>query len=335
MKKVLIGAAAAVTLVLLGVGILAYSAMHRPFKGYDNDVLLVIPHGSGTRDIAHQLTDSGVLESEWPFLLTRGLRRSATLQAGEYAFTSAESPWDVFSRLEQGDIYTFDITIPEGSNIWDIARILEQQGLFTEADFLTAAADPTPIKDLAPDAESLEGYLFPSTYRISHATTAKDLVQMMVEEFRRQWVALEPASQDGARLSPHQAVTLASLVEKETGLATERDLVAGVFSNRLEMGMPLACDPTVIYAARLAGNWRGTIYRSDLDREHPYNTYLNAGLPPGPIANPGREALEAALHPADTKYLFFVANPAGPGHVFSATGAEHSRAVQAYRAAQP
>jgi UPF0755 protein len=201
------------------------------------------------------------------------------------------------------------------------------QGIMTEEAFLAAASDPAPIRDLAPEAESLEGYLFPSTYRISHSTTPRELCRMMVEEFRKQWQKLG----NGSARSVHQTVTLASLVEEETGVPAERALVAGVFENRLKTGMRLACDPTVIYAARLAKKYRGAIYQSDLERDHPYNTYQRPGLPPGPIASPGSASLAAAVRPADTDFLFFVAKPEGGGHVFSATTAAHQRAVRRYR----
>ncbi len=179
---------------------------------------------------------------------------------------------------------------------------------------------------LRPEAESLEGYLFPATYRLTHKTTARELCRMMVDQFRKQWKAL------GGQAAPHATVTLASLVEEETGLAEERPIVAGVFTNRLRKGMTLACDPTVVYAALLLGKYRGTIYKSDLERKSPYNTYLNPGLPPGPITNPGKASIDAAMHPAETDALYFVARADGPGHVFSSTGAAHARAVQSYRA---
>ncbi len=260
------------------------------------------------------------------FLALRAIRPRAVLQAGEYQFIEAASPWRIFNRIVTGDIYYFDFTVPEGSNIWDIARLLETQGIMTEAEFLAAASDPALIRDLAPDAESLEGFLFPSTYRLSHATTAQELCQMMVEEFKKQWKKLAPEGR-----SAREVVTLASMVEEETGSPEERPLIAGVFTHRLRIGMALACDPTVVYAALLSGAYRGKLYSSDLKREHPYNTYLNPGLPPGPIANPGSAAIRAALYPAKTNYLFFVAKPEGGGHVFSATLAAHQQAVRNYR----
>jgi peptidoglycan lytic transglycosylase G len=197
------------------------------------------------------------------------------------------------------------------------------------ADFLRVARDPSPIRDLAPDAPTLEGYLFPSTYRIERSTTVKQLARMMTDLFRKHWRELQPSVEVNTAVNP--IVTLASLVEKETALAEERPLVASVYANRLRMGMPLDCDPTTIYAALLEGRYRGTIYRSDLDSHNPYNTYRHAGLPPGPIANPGLAALKAALAPAATSYVYFVARADGSGgHQFSDNIEAHNRAVEQY-----
>jgi UPF0755 protein len=226
--------------------------------------------------------------------------------------------------------------VPEGSNRWDIARIIEshsdirrsQRGTISAAEFLSASADPSSIRDLAPHAPSLEGFLFPSTYRLTHSSTAADLCRLMTAEFRRQWKKLNPSA------DVLKTVTLASLVEKETGVPAERKIVAGVFANRIEKGMRLDCDPTTIYAALLDNRYTGVIHKSDLLNQNPYNTYQNVGLPPGPIANPGSAALEASLHPAETDYLFFVAKAEGGGHVFSATRAAHEKAVAAYRHAK-
>ena len=185
------------------------------------------------------------------------------------------------------------------------------------------------IRDIAPDAPSLEGYLFPSTYRVERSATVQQLCRMMTDLFRKQWRELR---RPDSPANVNATVTLASLVEKETAVPEERSLVASVFANRLRLGMPLDCDPTTIYASLLDQRYHGTIYRSDLDSSNPYNTYKHAGLPPGPIANPGIAALKAALAPADTKYLYFVAKADGSGgHQFSETIEEHGRAVQKYR----
>jgi len=320
-----------VLLLCGGVAGAALYSLYSPYRGFENEVFVQVQKGAGTRGIAQRLADAGAIRYSWQFLLARAMHPRASLQAGEYRFSQGASVAEVFSRLARGDVYYFSLTIPEGYNMFDIARLLESDGIMPGEDFLRAAADPAvireTIRDVAPGAKTLEGFLFPSTYRVSHSTTAAALCQMMAGQFRKEWKKLVP---DGAA-DPLQTVTMASLVEKETGLASERPLVASVFENRLKIGMPLDCDPTVIYAALLENRYRGAIHRSDLDRKHPYNTYQHAGLPPGPIANPGASSLAAALHPAETGFLYFVAKPGGDGHVFSSNLAAHQKAVQSYR----
>ncbi|MCU1339549.1 MAG: aminodeoxychorismate lyase [Bryobacterales bacterium] len=305
----------------------ALYSLYSPYRGFEGDLFLQVPKGSGTRAIGQQLADKGVVRYPWQFWLTRAIHPGATLQAGEYRFDRAASVAEVFSRLGRGDVYYFSLTVPEGSNMFDIARLLESDGIMPAQDFLHAAEDPTLIRDIAPAAQTLEGFLFPSTYRLSHATTPAALCQMMTGQFRKEWKKLSP---DGSA-DIQKTVTLASLIEKETGAPAERPMVASVFQNRLRIGMALDCDPTVIYAALLENRYSGAIHRSDLDRKHPYNTYQHAGLPPGPIANPGASSLAAALNPAPTEYLYFVAKPGGDGHVFSSNLAAHDKAVTSYR----
>lgn len=314
-----------VALVLLaGAGVWILS---QPYKGFERDVVLQIPRGERTRGIARRLEAAGVVRSQWLLVAARLYQPNAKLQAGEYLFHDAASPLAVIGRLARGDVHYHELSVPEGSNIFDIARSAEQLGFFTADDFLKAAYDTSLIRDLAPNAPTLEGYLFPSTYRLTRGTTAKQLVKLMTDQFRATWKQIQPGQRNA-----HEAVTLASLVEKETGIAAERARVASVFRNRLGRSMPLQCDPTTIYAAMLEGRWRGKIHRSDLASAHAYNTYQHAGLPPGPIANPGRAALEAALHPEESSYLYFVAKPGSSReHRFSATLAEHERAVAEYR----
>ena len=313
--------------VLCALAGLAAWALVTPYRGFEKETYVDIAHGSGTGGMARQLAEAGVIHYPWQFWLARLTRPSATLKAGEYRFEKAASVREVFDRIARGDIYYFVFTVPEGSNIFDIARSLEAQGVMSAEDFLAAAEKPALIRDLDPKARTLEGYLFPSTYRLSHRITAAQLAKMMTEEFRKEWSKVSA----GKEADPHKSVTLASLIEKETAAADERPVIASVFRNRLEKGMRLECDPTTIYAALLEKRYRGAIHRSDLASANPYNTYQNAGLPPGPIANPGAQSLAAALDPADTPFLFFVAKPAGGGHQFSATMAQHEKAVIAYR----
>jgi len=301
-------------------------AILTPYKGFDSERFVEIERGMPSTAIARELAAQGVIRAPWQFLLVRAVRPSAVLQAGEYRFQEPATVVEIFNRVARGDTYFFEFTVAEGSNIFDIAELLEAQEIMKASDFLRAAGDPSLIQDLVPSAKTLEGFLFPSTYRMTHATTAEELCKRMTDTFRREWRKL-----DAPAVDPRRVVTLASLVEKETGVPEERPMVASVFSNRLSKGMRLECDPTTIYAALLEGRYKGLIHQSDLKNKNPYNTYQNVGLPPGPIANPGVQALVAALTPADTDYLFFVANPKGGGHHFSKTINEHEKAVAAYR----
>lgn len=319
-------AALAAALAALLIVVAAALSLTQPYKGFPLDVVTEIPLGTASRDTAGLLAEKGIVRYRWQFLLARVLRPRARLQAGEYRFAKPASVWEVFDRLVRGDVIHYELAIPEGFNVFDIARSVEQLGFVSAREFLEAARDTSLIAGLAPAAPTLEGYLFPSTYHVSRSTTAAQLCRLMTDNFRKQWNSLHP------RAPAHQTVTLASLIEKETSVAAERELVASVYSNRLRLGMKLECDPTTIYSAELVGRWRGAIHKSDLERDHPYNTYIRAGLPPGPIANPGLAALKAALTPAQTNYLFFVAKPGPSGeHRFSTDLAGHRRAVSDYR----
>lgn len=316
---------------MVAIALFVAWAVFVPYQGFSGETFVQLPRGAGSSGIARTLRNAGVIRYSWAFLLERAVRPSAKLQAGEYRFTNAAPVGEVFRRIARGDIYYFEFTAPEGSNMFDMARSLEAQGVMTASEFLEAASDPTLIRDLAPKAETLEGFLFPSTYRLSHATTAAQLTKMMTDQFRKEWTRLASVKNGDRQADPLRTLTLASLIEKETGVAGERPLVASVFTNRLAKGMRLECDPTTIYAALLENRYRGKIHRSDLASANPYNTYQNAGLPPGPIANPGTAAIRAALAPAETKFLYFVAKPEGGSHQFSATMTEHEKAVLAYR----
>lgn len=307
----------------------AYYSVTRPYRGFDKTVLLDFPKGAGTLAMGAQLAQARVIRYSWQFLLARALRPNVRLLAGEYQFTEAASVLAVFDRFVRGDVFYYELTVPEGSNMFDIAASIDRFDFLKGSDFLRAAHDPSPIRDLAPSAPTLEGYLFPSTYRITRTTTAPQLCRMMTDLFRKHWRELQASDHP---VAVNDSVTLASLVEKETALPEERPIVASVYANRLRLGMTLDCDPTTIYAALLEERYHGAIYRSDLDSPNQYNTYRHAGLPPGPIANPGLASLKAARAPAQTDYLYFVATPDGSGgHQFSKTMAEHSRAVQHYR----
>ncbi|MBI2955992.1 MAG: endolytic transglycosylase MltG [Acidobacteria bacterium] len=314
-------------LLLVFVGLLLW-----PYQGYEERAVVVIEQGLGRRAIADRLVEAGVLRARLPFLLYAYAQPHRTLKAGEYVFEGRVSPAGVFAKLARGEVHLYALVIPEGYTRWDIAEAVARLGLAPRQAILAATENTELIRDLAPEAKNLEGYLFPDTYRFARPADPRVMVHTMAERFRRVYTSLAEQAATPLKLTPHQLVTLASLVEKETGVAEERGLIAGVFHNRLARNWRLECDPTVIYAERLAkgGVFDGEVNVSDLERTSPYNTYLRAGLPPGPIASPGRAALEAALNPPKTNYLYFVSDTRG-GHVFSSSGAEHARHVARYR----
>jgi UPF0755 protein len=256
--------------------------------------------------------------------------RGGTLKAGEYRFDRPQKVGAVYEQIARGEVFTLTVTIPEGANLFDVAQRVQSAGLGTYAGFLAAAEKHAEmVRGMDPQAASLEGYLFPDTYHFAPDATAAQMLAIMVRRFQQEAALL------GLEGNLHRVVTLASLVERETPIEAERPLVASVLLNRLDRGMALETDPTVIYAALLAGRYRGTIYQSDLVAGSPYNTYRHVGLPPGPICNPGAASLRAAMAPAKTKYLYFVAagsDPQGESR-FAETLAEHEKNVAAYRQA--
>ncbi|HUB31868.1 MAG TPA: endolytic transglycosylase MltG [Bryobacteraceae bacterium] len=313
--------------LLVAAGGFVFYRAFAPYRGFEGPQTFVdIPRGTSTEGIAALLAEAGVVRSRWDFLAARAIAHGRVLQAGEYRFARPASPVEVYDRIARGDVFYYELVVPEGRNMFEIGAAVEQLGLFSAARFLAAARNPALIRDLDPVAPNLEGYLFPSTYRLSRHTTPEGLCRIMTGKFREVWKGLN------AGANVHHTITLASLIEREAKLPGERPEVAAVFVNRLERGMKLDCDPTTVYAALLAGRYRGAIYRSDLDSDDAYNTYRHAGLPPGPIANPGTASIEAALHPADSEVLYFVLRPDGSGgHQFSTTLAAHEAAVARYR----
>jgi UPF0755 protein len=310
---------------------LVYAPIGPPAGASDDNAIYVdIPPGTGTRTIAAQLQRAGVLGSRYAFLILRALK-GGKLIAGEYRFNHPAPATEVYARLARGDVYSIPLTIPEGYNLFDIANAVAAAGLASRDDVLATARTQTSlIADLSPHAPSLEGYLFPDTYRFPRHVTPNDILAAMVHRFR-QVAAQQNLNGDGTEILP-DTVILASLVEKEVSQDTERPLVAGVFENRLAHNMPLDTDPSIVYAALLENRYRGTIYASDLQSSSPYNTYRHTGLPPGPICNPGIAALKAALAPASTDYLYFVAD--AQGHTrFSDTLKDHTQQVETYRRA--
>jgi UPF0755 protein len=327
--------------VLLGVGAVVF-LLESSF-GPSYETFVEVAPGTSSRQIAREFEQQGIIRTRYGFDLWRLMERlralggvggdagGGTLKAGEYRFDHPARISEVYDRLRRGDVYTIAVTIPEGSNLFDIAARIEAAQLGAKEDFERVAQQDTAlVSDLDPHAASLEGYLFPDTYHFGRRTTANQMAAAMVRRFRAQ------AATVGLQGDVHRVVTMASLIERETPIEKERPLVASVFSNRLTKDMPLMTDPSVIYAAMLAGHYRGTIYQSDLNSDSPYNTYKRTGLPPGPICNPGMASLNAAMNPARTNYLYFVAASADPsGHSrFAATLEEHQKNVLAYRRAE-
>ena len=292
---------------------------------------LLLRSGYSTRRIAAELRKAGVIRSELAFRLWHELHPKPSLKAGEYRFEREATLRQVYDRIARGDIYFHVVTIPEGYTMFDIAKAMEDAGLGSAADFVHVAETQTPlISDLAPDAKSLEGYLFPNTYQFTRTESLEEMAAAMVHQFR------QVAQQTGLTSRPNsdvpQVVTMASIIEKETAAPEERPLVASVYYNRLAQRIALDADPSVIYGELLAGTYQGSLHHADMAVNSPYNTYRFPGLPPGPIGNPGRSALEAAMHPDSTNFLYFVSDGNGH-HRFARNLEEHNRNVAAYRRA--
>jgi UPF0755 protein len=315
-------------LILIAVAIAGY-VVYTPF-GPHTETFVEIAPGTPSSTIAAELQQNGIIRSRYAFDVMH-LRRHRTLKAGEYRFDHPATMAEVYARMVRGDVYTITLKIPEGYNIFDIAQAVADAGLGSRDAFLAAERQHTELIAWLPPTgrlpQSLEGYLFPDTYSFSRHATPVQMLTVMVRRFRR------AAAQIGLGGQMQQTVIMASLVEKEVNQSTERPLVAGVFTNRMARGMPLATDPTVIYAALLDGRWTGVIHASDLQADSPYNTYKHTGLPPGPICNPGIASLRAAMDPAKTDYLYFVSDAVGHSR-FSTDLKEHAAQVQAYREAQ-
>jgi UPF0755 protein len=311
---------------------LIYGRVREPYRAYQGVERFVdIPQGAGSRTIGQRLVDAGVVHDLLTYRVALWLSGEGRhLKAGEYRFDHPLTPGEVIDKIARGDVYVIHITFPEGLTMFDMAQLFESHGLGPAADFLVAAKDPTPIREIDRDAKTLEGYLFPETYALPRHADAHQLVHQMVEQFRHAFTPELRAAAAEKNLTPHQVVTLASIVEKETGRADERPTVAAVYANRLRIGMALQCDPTVIYALALAGRYTGNLHKDDLQVDSPYNTYRYPGLPPGPIASPGRASLDAAVHPADADFLYFVSRNDG-SHVFARTLDEHNRNVQKFQ----
>ncbi len=313
--------------ILFAISALAGWLLLFPY-GPEAETFVEIPPHTGTLAIAHALQGGGIVRNHWAFAAFREVE-GGTLKAGEYRFDHPASMLDVYRRLRRGDVYTVAVVIPEGYNLFEIAAAVEGAKLAPHEEFLSAAeVNVQLVHRWDPKAASVEGYLFPDTYRFSRHATPQRMLEAMTHRFEQEASRLGLAGPEVRR-----TVIMASLVEREVHLDAERPVVAGVFENRLRLGMPLQTDPAVVYASILRGTWTGVIHQSELHSDSPYNTYIHAGLPPGPICNPGVAALRAALHPAPTDFLYFVANADGSTH-FARDLREHSANVLAYRAGQ-
>ncbi|MGA8500059.1 MAG: endolytic transglycosylase MltG [Candidatus Sulfotelmatobacter sp.] len=349
-------------LALIFVAVLAFAgwfawALLTPVEPPGKTFVMLRP-GYSTHRIAAELKSAGIIRSEKAFILWHYFRRHRSLKAGEYLFENPANIIDLQKRLRRGDVYFHTVVVPEGFTMFDIARAIEAAGLGPADDFLKVAqSDTALIADLAPNAPSLEGYLFPDTYEFSRMQTMQEMAATMVRQFRQvaRQIGLIEAPEGVAISSPNsphidaqtsaaprdpsaapteieRTVIMASIVEKETAVADERPLVASVYYNRLEKKIALDADPSIIYAELLAGTYTGALHHDDMHFDSPYNTYRHTGLPPGPIGNPGKSALEAAMHPAQSDYYYFVADAQGH-HRFARTMEEHNKNVDAYRRA--
>jgi UPF0755 protein len=339
MKRLLFVLLVIIVLSLVGSGAWVYRDLHTPITHNKAEQFIDIPKGTSPGAVVKKLAAEGVIKHEWPLKIYLKLTgKSSTFRAGEYEFPSPISPLLVLEKLQQGQRRLNRITIIEGWTRWDIARAMMQVPQFqlkSEAQALQLMDNVSLIRDLDPAAPNLEGYLYPDTYEFAPETSAADLIEVMVKRFRSVWKPDWISRAHALGMTPRQIVTVASIIETEAKLATERPIVASVIYNRLQKNIPLAVDSAVIYASKLEGKWRydGKVYKSDIERRSPYNTRLNVGLPPGPVASPGESSLNAAVNPATTDYLYYVRNPARDdgAHNFYNNGGDFENGVQALR----
>jgi UPF0755 protein len=328
-KLAIVAILAIVTVVGAAVffGTVMWTRITELYKGYDSaEQFVEVPSGASAAEVRRRLVEKGVVRDD---LTARAAiywtGTAQQLRAGEYQFSRPMKAVDVFARIAKGDVFTRRLTFREGLTIVEMAQEYEAAGFGQAQDFIEAAGNASLVQDLDPDADDLEGYLFPETYTLSRVTTASQLIAAMVQGFRRSAPELRERAQSQG-FTVRQIVALASLIEKETGKAEERPLVSAVYRNRIRLNMGMQADPTVVYALQKAGKYDGNIRRADLSFDSPYNTYRYPGLPPGPIAAPGQASIDAALAPADVKYLYFVSRNDG-SHVFAETLAAHNANV--------
>jgi UPF0755 protein len=309
-----------------------HGRLSTPYRAFSGDEVFVeLPAGTTVSGMAQRLADAGVVSDPMTFRIAARLSGAdRQLQAGEYRFSEPMSAFQVVTKIAEGDVFTRPVTFPEGLTIKEMGVVFENGGLGSASAFEKAATNTTLAAGFDPGARSLEGYLFPSTYALGRQAGADATVRAMVEAFDRAFDPELRAAAAARGMSVREVVTLASLIEKETAQAAERPIVSAVYHNRLKRRIPLQCDPTVVYALMRAGTWTGNIRKQDLQIKSPFNTYVYPGLPPGPIASPGRASIDAAIRPADVPYLYFVSKNDGT-HVFAETLAEHNRNVEQWQ----
>lgn len=339
MKRILLALLLLILVTVSASAIWVYRDLHTPVAHSKHGQRVEIPRGSSPTKVVSKLADEGIIKHTWPLTVYLKLTANGSqLKSGEYDFPSPISPLGVFARLREGEQRLLRLTVVEGWTRWDISNAMfkiPELHLDDATAALPLMNNVSLIADLDPKATNLEGYLFPDTYDFPPDAKPADIVAMMVKRFRKEW---KPEWSERARnlgFSPREIVTTASLVETEAKLNEDRPLIASVIYNRLQKQMALAVDSTIIYASKLEGKWRndGKVYKSDVDRRSPYNTRLHSGLPPGPVASPGKSSLDAALHPAQTDYLYYVREPSrnDGAHNFYSDGNGFAQGVKALR----
>jgi conserved hypothetical protein, YceG family len=345
--KILFALAALAIIVAIGVFYWAFNNLSQPVEHAKSNQYIVIERGSSPGQIIDKLAAEGIVANPWLLrIYARTLGDTSKMQAGEYKFESPITPLQVLAELEQGQERTTRLVIPEGFTMFDIVgrmREFKQTNSPSKIPGTTTTIDPfetrqlmddiSLIKDLSPEAKNLEGYMYPSTYDIPPDSSVAEMIKHMVEKFRRVWKPDWTAKAKAIGRTPHEIVTIASLIETETGVPAERPIVASVIYNRLSKNIPLGIDMTNIYIAKMQGRWDGTIHKSDLEVASPYNTRKYPGIPPGPISSVSESSIEAALNPATTDYIFYVRNVQlnDGSHHFYASAADFERGKAEYQ----
>ena len=314
--------------IVFGIAVMARIYLYSQIPFGWQQVTIMVPRGTGSAGIAELLARQGVITDPWIFRILAWVEgKSRRMEAGEYEFTPLMTPHEVLNRIVKGEIKVYRLTIVEGWTMKEIAAYLESEKLVKADEFLALCHAPEILARVGTGVTSLEGYLFPDTYNTRMPTSAPQIIGMLLQRAAEKYSPEFVKRQEELGMTRHEIITLASIIEKEAKVAEERPLVSSVFHNRLKRNMPLGADPTVVYGLT---DFSGVIHKSDLANPHPYNTYIHAGLPPGPIASPGWASIKAALWPADTQYLYFVSKNDGTHH-FSETAAEHDAMVKEYQ----